>query len=218
MLRQLAHGPNGVTELERAAAIASGQLMFYLERLQLLGFVSRHVPFGARSSSKTVRYRLNDYFLRFYFALIDPHLQRIRRSRKGLAFDNIAGSDWERHAGLCFEQFVHDHAGLVAVALEHELRTTGTYWQRPTKRRKGVQLDVLIGCADGVTLVCECKWSRNRIGMEAARQLREQAKLFPHARGDTVRLVLVTANGATRDVQRAADVRVVTLDDLFENP
>ena len=79
VLRQLAHGARGVTELELATGIASGQMMFYLERLQLLGFVSRHIPFGARSSSKTVRYRLDDYFLRFYFAFIDPHLEQIRR-------------------------------------------------------------------------------------------------------------------------------------------
>jgi len=218
VLRQLALGAKGVTELERATGIASGQMMFYLERLQLLGFVSRHIPFGARSSSKTVRYRLDDYFLRFYFAFIDPHLERIRRSRERLTFDEIVRGDWERHAGLGFEQFVRDHAGLVAAALGHELRTTGKYWQRPTKRKAGVQLDVLIGCADGVTLVCECKWSRNRIGLEVVKQLRERAALYPNARGDTLRLVLATANGATQDVQRAADVSVVTLDDLFANP
>ena len=194
------------------------EMMFSLERLQLLGFVSRHVPFGARASSKTVRYRLDDYFLRFYFAFIEPHLERIRRSREGLTFDQIARKDWERHAGLCFEQFIRDHAGLVAAAVGHELRKTGTYWQRPTKRKAGVQLDVLIGCADGVTLVCECEWSRHRIGMEAVQQLRERAALYPHARGDTVRLVLAAANGVTTDVQRAADVRIVTLDDLFANP
>lgn len=218
VLRQLAHGAKGVTELVRATGIASGQMMFYLERLQLLGFVSRHVPFAARSSSKTVRYRLDDYFLRFYFAFIDPHLEQIRRSREGLRFDELVRNDWERHAGLCFEQFVRDHAGLVAAALGHELRKTGTYWQRPTKRKVGVQLDALIGCADGVTLVCECKWSRNRIGMEAVQQLRERTALYPNLRGDTLRLVLATANGATQDVQRVADISVVTLDDLFGNP
>ena len=69
-----------------------------------------------------------------------------------------------------------------------------------------------------MTLVCECKWSRNRVGMEAVNQLRERAALYPNPRGETFMLVLVTANGATQDVQLAADVSLVTLDELFANP
>lgn len=192
--------------------------MIYLERLQLLGFITRHIPFGAHRSSKTVRYRLDDYFLRFYFTFIDPHLERIQRSRDGLAFNDVVRGDWDRHAGLCFEQFVREHADSVAAKLGHELRETGSYWQRPTKRKTGVQIDALVGCTDDVTLVCECKWSRNRIGSSAVNPLRERAALYPNRRGDTLRLVLVAANGVTKDVQRQADVNVVTLDDLFVDP
>lgn len=218
LLRHLAHGAMGVTELERATGIPSGQIMFYLERLQLLGFVSRHIPFGARASSKTVRYRLDDYFLRFYFAFIDPNHERIRKSRAGLDFDRLVKNGWDRHAGLCFEQFVRDHAALVAGALGHEFRSSGTYWQRPTKRKPGLQIDVLIGCTDGVTLVCECKWSHTPIRWSAVDELRQRAALFPNPRGDTLKLVLVAAAGVTQDVRRQTEVSVLTLDDLCREP
>jgi hypothetical protein len=45
--------------------------------------------------------------------------------------------------------------------------------------------------------------------------LRERATLYPNPRGETLRLVLVAANGVTKGVERQADVSVVTLDDLF---
>jgi len=215
LLRHLARGGMGVTELENATGIPSGQIMFYLERLQLLGFVTRHIPFGARTSSKKVRYRLDDYFLRFYFAFIDPNSERIRRSRRGISFDEITKAGWDRHAGLCFEQFVRDHAELVAGALGHEFRDSGTYWQRPTKRKPGVQIDVVIGCTDGVTLICECKWSRNKAGLDAVEGVRKRSTLFPNSRGDTLKLVLVSAGGVSRDVRRQKDIGVVTLDELF---
>jgi hypothetical protein len=214
LLRHLARGAMGVTELERATGIPSGQMMFYLERLQLLGFVSRHIPFGARASSKTVRYRLDDYFLRFHFAFIDPNCERIKKSRAAIEFDRLTKDGWDRHAGLCFEQFVRDHSGLVAAALGHEFRTSGTFWQRPTKRKPGVQIDVLIGCTDGVTLVCECKWSRNPIGSDAVEGLRKRAAQFPNTRRDTLKLVLVAAGGATQDIRRQTDIAVLTLEDL----
>jgi hypothetical protein len=162
-----------------------------------------------------VRYRLDDYFLRLYFAFIDPNSERIRRSRRGLGFDEITKNEWDRHAGLCFEQFVRDHAELVASTLGHEFRDTGTYWQRPTKRKPGVQIDVVIGCTDSVTLVCECKWSRNKAGLGVVDDLRKRSALFPNSRGDTLKLVLVAAAGASKQVQSRPDVSVVTLDDLF---
>lgn len=215
LLRHLAQGGSGVTELERATGIPSGQIMFYLERLQLLGFVSRHIPFGARANSKTVRYRLDDYFLRFYFAFVDPNYERIRRSRGGLGFDRVTKDGWDRHAGLCFEQLARDHAERIAGVLGHELRDVGTYWQRPTKRKPGVQIDLLIGCTDGVTLVCECKWSRSKVGLSAVDELRKRSALFPNSRGDTLKSVLVAAGGATNAVRRQPDISVVTLNDLF---
>ena len=153
--------------------------------------------------------------MRFYFTFIDPNLERIQRAHDALTFDDITQGDWDRHAGLCFEQFVKDHASLIATALGHELRETGTFWQRPTKRKAGVQIDAMIGCTDGVTLVCECKWSRTRIGTNAVDQLRERATLYPNTRGETLRLVLVAANGVTKGVLRQGDICVVTLDDLF---
>ena len=215
LLRHLAHGGMGVTELEQATGIPSGQIMFYLERLQLLGFVSRHIPFQARPNSKTVRYRLDDYFLRFYFAFIAPNYERIRRSRGELDFAGVTKDGWNRHAGLCFEQLARDHAERIAGVLGHELGDLGTYWQRPTKRKPGVQIDLLIGCTDGVTLVCECKWSRNKVGLSAVDELRKRSALFPNSRGDTLKLVLVAAGGASKAVHRQSDISVVTLDDLF---
>ena len=158
----------------------------------------------------------------FYLAGREPKSRQLARFVRELgdAIDDpltgrVRVSSWDRHAGLCFEQFVKDHASLVATALGHELRETGTFWQRPTKRKAGVQIDAMIGCTDGVTLVCECKWSRTRIGTNAVDQLRERATLYPNTRGETLRLVLVAANGVTKGVLRQGDICVVTLDDLF---
>ncbi|MBI4026890.1 MAG: AAA family ATPase [Verrucomicrobia bacterium] len=216
LLNQIAQSPKGVTELEQATVIPSGQIMFYLERLQTLGFVSRHIPFGARVNSKKVRYRLDDAYLRFYFAFIQPHRERINRSPKGLSFDEATRGRWEAFAGRAFEGLARDHATTIAARLGHgNAIRTGSFWQRQTQRHAGVQIDLLIECEDKTILLCECKWGRNKTGVEAISDLRKKARLFPNLQHQTVRLVIVTAVGVTPASKRETDVAVITLDDFW---
>jgi AAA+ ATPase superfamily predicted ATPase len=215
VLQHLAAGARRVVDLEQATGTPSGQIMHYLERLVLLGFVSRHTPLGSRPTSKTVLYRLDDYYLRFYFTFIHPNREAIQRSSAAIPFDRLAARRWDAYAGIGFEQLARDHAHLVAARLGHELRTVGSYWRRPTKREAGVQIDLLVGCDDRTTLVCECKWSRRRVGAKVADALRTKAALFPNRARDTLRLVVVAAGGVTSAVKRQDDIAVVELGDLL---
>ena len=54
------------------------------------------------------------------------------------------------YLGMLFEQFVRDHATIIAKKFgdTNEIHTTGSYWQHPTKRKKGVQIDLVIEFTD----------------------------------------------------------------------
>ena len=216
VLANLGRQGMGVTELQSATGIPSGQLMHYLERLQLLGFVSRHIPFEAAVSSKKVRYRLDDYYLRFYFTFIHPNRERIQRAARGLSWQAVAGQRWDAYAGQSFEHFVQDHAGQVAAKLGTEVVRVGSHWQRPTTKKPGVQIDVLIGCEDETILLCECKWSKSKTGLDAVHQLRRKVALLPNKSKRTVRCVLIAAGGVTQPVRRERDVSVLELGDFWE--
>ena len=217
VLKALARRPMGVSELEKATSVPGGHLMYCLERLQLLGFVSRHLPFEAKPTAKRVRYRLDDYFLRFHFSFIAPFRERISLAENGVSFADITAGRWNQYAGLSFEQFVRDHAWIIAgkMGLRNAISSVGSYWQRTTKQKKGVQIDLLIGCEDSTTLVCECKWSRRRVGLSAVEELRGKASLFPNESHSTLRLVLIAAGGVTAAVRRQKDVTVIEMDDFW---
>ena len=215
LLEQLAVRAQGVRELEDATDIPSGQIMFYLERLQMLGFVARHIPMNAARNSKTVRYRLEDYYLRLYFTFIHPQRERIRRAPGGLSFEQAVGAGWDAYAGRAFEQLAREHADIIAEQTGHDgVLAVGSYWQKRTVRKQGVQIDVVVQCQDRTTLVCECKWGRVKTGMDAVAALRRQAAAYPNAERNTVQLVLVAAGGVTDAVRREKEVAIVTLDDL----
>ncbi len=217
LLERMAQGAAGAAELERATGIPTGQIMYYLERLQMLGFISRHIPMGTKVNTKKVRYRLDDYYLRFYFSFVHPNIGLIIRTAGAIPFAEMIENRWNTYSGLAFEHFVHDHAETIASRLGHgeKIIRTGSYWQRPTKAKEGVQIDLLIECRDMTTLLCECKWSRAKTGKDAVASLRRKEKLYPNLQGHTLRLVLVASGGVTEAVRKVEGLSILTLEDFI---
>ena len=121
------------------------------------------------------------------------------------------------YAGLAFEHFVHDHAHIVSekAGYKDQIKHIGSYWQRPTKRKTGVQIDVLIECHGNTTLVCECKWSGKKTGLSAVNQLRKQLKAYPNKNQHTLIPVLLSAGGVAQAVKKEKDIVVITIDDFI---
>jgi AAA+ ATPase superfamily predicted ATPase len=215
----LAERPASVTELSKATGLNKGQLDFYLQRLLALRFIDKHRPITAARTSRTVRHRLRDEYIRFYFTFVAPHLARIRLNRRGYHFDQLTAGRYEPFLGLGFERFVHRNLEALLQTIDARERVTrvGSYWHGKTARRPGVQIDLVVERDDGVTNIVECKWSRSRIGRSVVDELMQKCQLYPNPRKHTLEPVLVAANGATRGV-RDAGIKTVTLKDLFAEP
>lgn len=214
----LAAGTSTLADLSRRTGMNKGQLDFYLARLEVLGFVEKFRPIGKPRTSKTVRLRLADEYLRFYFRFIEPNRDRIRLRRGGYAFDRMTGDGWDAYLGLGFEFFVRRNLGALTETLgvADVLTRSGTYWHRNTRAREGVQIDLVLERSDGVTLIVECKWSRSPVGSELVSELERKCRAYPNPRKHTLQPVLVAAAGATPGVERAG-VQVVTLEDLLRS-
>jgi len=219
LLEHMASGISEIKELVKFTGIPSGQIIYYLERLIFLGFVSRNIPINAPKKSKKVRYFLDDYYLKFYFNFIHQNLQRISITGDMYLFDQFTKNRWDVYLGTLFEQFVRDHAAIIAkkFGYTNEIHSIGSYWQHPTKRKKGVQIDLVIEFIDHTTFICECKWKGNRkTGMEAVAELRQKAKLYPNKNNHTVKCVLIASGGVTQTVLKEKDIRIVSLEDFVE--
>lgn len=212
----LAAEPTSLAGLARATGLNKGQLNYYLERLLALGFVEKHRPITKTPRSKTIRYRLLDEYLRFYFTFIQPNLSKIRLQRKGYQFDRITAGTWDVFVGLAFEQLVARNISALLSAIEARdvVSRLGSYWHGTTKKRRGVQIDLVIERDDGVTHLVECKWSKKPIGRRILSELEAKRNLYPNPRGHTLEPVLVASAGATRAVLDSG-LHVVTLEELF---
>ena len=102
--------------------------------------------------------------------------------------------------GLQLENTVlHNRAGI----LEHlnidpnDVIYDNPYFQRPTQRQKGCQIDYLIQTRDRTLYVCEIKSSRNPIPAGVTQEVAEKIKRLQLPRGMSYRPVLIYSGTLT---------------------
>jgi len=181
-------------ELEREKG---GDLLLSLDELEENGFISRdfiwHLKDG--KTSKLSRFRLRDNYLRFYLKYIDPKKKMIEKGiSKGLPIS------WLTIMGLQFENLVLNHLSDIIKILNifpQEVIAAGQYLQTETKQHKKCQIDLMIQTRYNQLYICEIKFSKEKIGIEVIKEVKEKLKRLERPKGFSCRPVLFHVNGVT---------------------
>ena len=150
ILRAIALGNTKMNEIAMAAKLKTTDLPPYLSTLSEVDFITKQIPFGEKSTSRSGRYFLKDNFLKFWFRFIFPNLSSIEQ---GIFDVELIKSQYSQYLGPIFENVVQQF--LVRKQL-YSLTRLGRWWW------KDYEID-LIGFDDrtrGAVFV-ECKWQEN---------------------------------------------------------
>lgn len=201
----LATGSKETTEIAAALQVElTGLLSEYLEELVLCGFIKREYTWNLQAGrdSRLSRYRLSDNYLRFYLRYISPYKARIERG--GVAFKSIASlPEWRAMMGLQFENLVLNNRTLVQGALGIEpvdILNDNPFFQRPTSKQAGCQIDYMIQTKFETLYVCEIKFSKHAIGCEVIDEVQQKIERLNRPRGISCRPVLIHVNGVSEDL------------------
>ena len=213
VVRALASKNAGLTrtELTKATGLPSGGTMTrLLEELEESGFVSRYYPFGRR----TLRYRLSDFYSRFYLKFIEAE-PTFPDAEWQLDFDRLRQRAW---AGYAFEQICLEHLPQIKRALGIAgVSTQTSVWQYRAESG-GAQIDLVIDRRDRVIHLCEVKFSERPYTVTGtyAERLEQRRAIFLRETGTnkSVFTTLITTFGTKGTVPDAE--QQVTLDDLFQ--
>jgi uncharacterized protein len=146
VLGAIGRGAHRLNEINARAGQRPERPLALLERS---GLVERSYPMGERAP-KTALLRVGDNYLRFWFALIEPHLQLIDGGQ-GEATIRSQTPHWERLVADVFERQARAHA----VRLSDGLVEVGEWW---TDRPEQAQIDVVERDQSGWKRVGEVKW------------------------------------------------------------
>lgn len=208
-------------QIAKACGVSlGGGLSKYLDELILAGFVTRVERIGSSSRtrvSRNTRYRLGDPFLSFFNTFIARHLKKIEAGTFSATVPHIFPEHlFYQWAGLAFERFCLVHTDLIATllgfgAVSYEC---GSYVERGTKGKAGLQIDLLFQRKDRVLTVCEIKY-KQALGPEIIEEVKNKISLLPPTMKAVAEPVLISALPPQKEVyEQRYFSRILTMDDL----
>jgi uncharacterized protein len=167
----------------------------HLTALSLSGMVSANPSWNLKTKTlqqRSIRYRIEDPYTRFYMRYIRPKLNEIEKGVfRNLTLKQL--SSWETIRGLQFEVLVGqsmvpaimDRLNLRGVPVQR----LGPYFQSKTTRHLPAQIDYLLQTEDAL-YACEMKFGKS-IGASVIEEMKEKIARLAVPKGLTVRKILI---------------------------
>jgi AAA+ ATPase superfamily predicted ATPase len=218
IVERLAEGPADQQDVGLALGMKKGGTIgAYLEDLVITGYVSHEYTWNLESGilSKFSRYRLIDNYLRFYLKVIEPN------SHKILADEQVKPLGWDSIMGLQFENLVLNNRADVKKRLgltSEDVIFDNPFFQKQTKSHPGCQIDYLIQTKYNSLHICEIKFSKEKIGMDVIKEVKEKIKNLSCDKKFSIWPVLIHVNGVTDAVEDSGFFsRIIDFGELFFN-
>ena len=179
---------NGVHRLSEIAARLekpSTSLAGPLERLVLLGYIERELPFGENEkNSKKSYYKIADPFVNFYFTFVVPNRSLIEIDKGNLVLERLRKS-FPGYTSFWWEKICRQAVS----GTEINGLTWGfaRSWWGNVSRDERIEIDVVAESTDGKSLLIgECKWTENENAARLIYELEEKAQKLPFAKGKMI--------------------------------
>lgn len=161
LIRAIAEGRTRMSEISSALGIETGMCSTYMKSLIELGFVRKETPVGKNGGRRTL-YRIDDFFLLFWFRFVYRFSSSIASGRGEDVYDRIICSEINEYMGLVFERMVRDFI-LKYAATPFLIGQIGRWWGGNPRTHKEAEIDVVAVSAQDKQegIIASCKY-RNR--------------------------------------------------------
>ncbi len=205
IVETLANGASTQEEIcQKIGLKRSGDISRYLADLIQAGFISRDRTwqFKTGKTSRLSQYRVSDNYSRFYLKYIEPNRGKIEQDQ--FLSKTVSGlTKWTIIMGLQFENLVLSNRQIIWNMLKIEsedILCNNPYFQRPTKRHPGCQVDYLIQTRFNTVYICEIKFTQKELGTSIIKEVSEKIKSLSLPKHFSYRPVLIHVNGVSDEV------------------
>lgn len=219
IVEAIARGCVRPQEMSDRTGIKTPLVQQYLSRLERLAIVRRTVPVGHHKKNQ-VRYVLADNLFRFHYRFGVRYRTAVESGLTDAVARRIVSDDLSTFVGPVFEEVCRQWlmrraagGGLGVIPVE-----VGSWWGTNPVTRHEEEVDIVVRGVDGELVLGECKWNNAPVDASVLGTLRRRAALFED--GEDAQLYLFARNGfdetCRERAERAGNVRLVTLDEMFE--
>ncbi|MEG0547056.1 MAG: ATP-binding protein [Oscillospiraceae bacterium] len=180
----------------------------YIKNLIALGIVKKELPYGEKSSRKTI-YSIEDNMFRFWYRFVPENASIISRGATDLAYSRVA-PQLNAYMGGVFEEICKQYLWklLLSGNCPVNFNDLGRFWGTNPKTRTQEEIDIM-GTDKDFALFGECKWKNEKVDLKILLKLVERSELFSYKKNH---FYLFAKTGFTKGcIERAMEMGNVTL-------
>jgi len=212
----IANGCSRLNEIAMKASLDTGTCSKYIRNLTSLGIVEKELPVGEANSRKSI-YRINDQLFRFWYRFVPSNMNQIVSGKIEKTFEKAVKNKLSDYMGLVFEEICKQYILFRVDELPINLGDIGQWWGTDSKRKRQVQIDMVVLSPDRKQAIFgECKYRNQLLDVEILDELIEDSNAYP---GNIKKYYyLFSKSGFTdRIIKRAKkeNIMLVTLKDMM---
>ncbi|PCI36680.1 MAG: AAA family ATPase, partial [Thiotrichales bacterium] len=201
-----------------------GTLTNKLRDLEDAAFIRSFKPLGHKRQG--IYYRIIDEYCYFYLKWIEGTKRTLTIQESGNKYwsNKTNAPEYYSWMGYAFESICYKHIGEIRIALDIHVGVSIGTWRYSSKqaiKHSGAQIDLVFERNDGVTTICEIKYSDKPfvINTSYADNLKQKVKIYKEQTRtkNHLHISFISASGIKENKHSLELVDgIVTLDDLFK--
>lgn len=216
IITAIANGASRMAEISTKVGEDTSVCATYLKNLIALGLVQKEIPYGEKSSRKSV-YAIADNMFRFWYRFIPANSSIIARGAVDLVYKRIelCLSDY---MGRVFEEICKQYLWKLLLIGEApvDFKELGRWWGTDPIEKKQTEIDIMGEQDKETALFGECKWTNEKVDVGVLETLIKRGRLFQYK---NIQLYLFAKNGFTKGcidaASRNGNVTLVTYADIL---
>ena len=217
IITSIATGASRMSEISAKIGENTSVCSNYLKNLISLGIIKKEIPYGEKSSRKSI-YRIADNMFRFWYRFIPANTSIIMRGAVDLAYRRIE-PQLSDYMGSVFEDICGQYLWNLMINGESpvEFAELGRWWGNDPVSRSQTEIDIMAVQDRNTALFGECKWTNEKVDLGVLEILVKRSQIFHY---NNTRLYLFAKNGFTKGCQEEAEklgnVSLVTFQDIMD--
>lgn len=179
VITAIATGSTRMSEISGKVGEDTNVCSTYVKNLVSLGIIRKETPYGEKASRKAA-YSIEDNLFRFWYRFVPENNSIIARGAADLAYKRIEPF-LPDYMGKVFEEICKQYLWKLLLAGRCPVRfsSLGRWWGNDPTEKCQAEIDILAQQDKTTALFGECKWTKEKIGLDVLDTLVKRSGLFP---------------------------------------
>ncbi|MDR0751684.1 MAG: ATP-binding protein [Christensenellaceae bacterium] len=219
IVKLIANGTNTFYDIKAKLKLnlTDKELNNYIESLLLTEIIKAEVPAMEKFNSSSLRYRLKDEMYRFWYCIVEPHIDVISGFNGSLAYKAIL-PELNSFLSTTFEniciQYMIDNLNSMPMIFGR----IGRWWGNNNLTKSEMEIDFIAHGSNKMSAIFgECKWTNKLLDKSVIDKLLKNAEYF--SQFNTKYYYFFTKSGFTKGAQEIAqdspNIKLITFDEMF---